>query len=88
MGSAVRVSLGNARSDLDHGHSKQGHRGATAQLGPELAQVAGIGRIFSTLGLQIAGVLVVTWLLVERAKHRRERCHHLRLRRKRRSCLG
>jgi hypothetical protein len=31
-------------------------------------QAAGAGRIFSTLGLQISGVLVVTWFLVERGQ--------------------
>jgi ABC-type dipeptide/oligopeptide/nickel transport system permease component len=31
-------------------------------------QVAGVGRIFTTLGLQIGGVLVVTWFLVERGQ--------------------
>jgi ABC-type dipeptide/oligopeptide/nickel transport system permease component len=31
-------------------------------------QIAAIGRIFSTLGLQVGGVLVVTWFLVERGQ--------------------
>jgi ABC-type dipeptide/oligopeptide/nickel transport system permease component len=31
-------------------------------------QTASIGRIFTTLGLQLAGVLIVTWFLVERGQ--------------------
>jgi ABC-type dipeptide/oligopeptide/nickel transport system permease component len=31
-------------------------------------QLAGVGRIFTTLGLQLAGVLVITWFLVERGQ--------------------
>jgi peptide/nickel transport system permease protein len=31
-------------------------------------QLAGVGRIFTTLGLQLAGVLIVTWFLVERGQ--------------------
>ncbi len=33
-----------------------------------LPQIAGIGRIVATLGIQIGGVLVVTWLLVQRGQ--------------------
>lgn len=31
-------------------------------------QLAGVGRIFTTLSLQVGGVLVVTWFLVERGQ--------------------
>ena len=39
--------------------------GLTSLLQP---RVAAVGRVLATLGLQVAGVLVVTWLLVERGQ--------------------